>query len=373
MRILLFLLGLVAASTGHAFDSDRFTDPADGQFDLSKHLLEHKGFFPVPIIITEPALGFGGGLGVMYFDQSIQERNQPSPDGTAAPHFSPPNISGVGGFKTENGSWGVGGGLFRSFDNDNWRYLGILGKAELALDFYGPLGNGSAYDLSARTLVQQLSRRVGSSNWLLGARYVYVDSTVSFKAALPGPLAPDELDQQIGRLGFLVNYDSRDNILSPASGQFLELEAAMSREWLGSDKAFQDYKARWLSYHPIGKAFNLGLRFEFNATDGNAPFFALPFVSLRGVPAMRYQDERTALTEMELRWQFSRRWSVLGFAGVGKAYGRFNDFSDADTVVNRGLGVRYLIASKLGLHAGIDVARGPEDTAAYIQIGSAWR
>lgn len=34
--------------------------------------------------------------------------------------------------------------------------------------------------------------------------------------------------------------------------------------------------------------------------------------------------------------------------------------------------LRYLIARKLGLYAGLDVARGPEDTVVYLQIGSAW-
>ena len=33
---------------------------------------------------------------------------------------------------------------------------------------------------------------------------------------------------------------------------------------------------------------------------------------------------------------------------------------------------RYLMARLLGLYTGIDIARGPEDWAFYIQVGSAW-
>ena len=40
---------------------DGFTDPEDGMFDVSHWLAEKKGFFPVPIIITEPAVGYGAG------------------------------------------------------------------------------------------------------------------------------------------------------------------------------------------------------------------------------------------------------------------------------------------------------------------------
>jgi hypothetical protein len=40
--------------------------------------------------------------------------------------------------------------------------------------------------------------------------------------------------------------------------------------------------------------------------------------------------------------------------------------------VSKGFGFRYLIARLYGLRVGIDVARGPEDWAFYIQVGNAW-
>jgi hypothetical protein len=79
------------------------------------------------------------------------------------------------------------------------------------------------------------------------------------------------------------------------------------------------------------------------------------------------------MLESELRWNFTSRWALVGFAGVGRAFGRFVDFDEAESIYTRGTGIRYLIASKLGLYAGVDVARGPEERAFYIQLGSAWR
>ena len=86
---------------------------------------------------------------------------------------------------------------------------------------------------------------------------------------------------------------------------------------------------------------------------------------------MRYQGEETLLGELEARYDFNPRWSVLGFAGAGKAFSDRGN-GDSDTVVSKGLGFRYLIARRFGMRAGIDVAWGPEDTAFYIQMGSAW-
>jgi hypothetical protein len=45
------------------------------------------------------------------------------------------------------------------------------------------------------------------------------------------------------------------------------------------------------------------------------------------------------------------------------AWGHGTSFDDAGTVVTKGVGFRYMLASRLGLSMGIDIAKGPEDTA----------
>ncbi|OEF88403.1 hypothetical protein [Vibrio splendidus] len=40
-----------------------FIDEIDGQLDMGEYLAENAyGFLPVPILITEPAVGYGGGF-----------------------------------------------------------------------------------------------------------------------------------------------------------------------------------------------------------------------------------------------------------------------------------------------------------------------
>ena len=69
----------------------QFTDPEDGAFDASEWLLEKKGFLPVPILITEPAIGYGGGAALLWFRESLGERQAqgryppPSPRPRTAP------------------------------------------------------------------------------------------------------------------------------------------------------------------------------------------------------------------------------------------------------------------------------------------------
>jgi hypothetical protein len=39
----------------------------------------------------------------------------------------------------------------------------------------------------------------------------------------------------------------------------------------------------------------------------------------------------------------------------------------------KGVGFRYLLARRLGLAAGIDVAWGPEKAAWYLSFGNSWK
>jgi hypothetical protein len=41
-------------------------DPVDGPLDLSAFLERAAGFLPVPLIVTDPAVGYGGGLLAMF-------------------------------------------------------------------------------------------------------------------------------------------------------------------------------------------------------------------------------------------------------------------------------------------------------------------
>jgi len=53
------------------------------------------------------------------------------------------------------------------------------------------------------------------------------------------------------------------------------------------------------------------------------------------------------------------RWSLVGIAGAGRAADHQGNLGDAASRATVGAGFRDFIARLLGLHAGLDVARGP--------------
>jgi hypothetical protein len=320
--------------------------------------------------VTEPAVGYGGGLALAYFSQSFAERAEASR--ARGEPVQPPDIAIGMALGTENGTKAAGAAYFGFWDADRWRYLGAVGTAELHLDYFSVGGQPRAYRLDGKTIVQQVLRRVGTSRWFAGARYAYFSADSRFEATRPDDVPARSLDTAIGRAGIVVDYDSRDSIFTPNQGTFFEMEAGFARGAFGSDSNYETLNARAFHWAPVGD-FVLGIRGDVQTSHGDAPFFVQPYVKLRGIPAVRYQDRNALVAEIEARWNVTPRWALVAFGGAGKAYGRRQSWDQAETVGAGGVGFRYLVARKLNLYAGLDVARGSEDTAFYLTAGSAWR
>lgn len=370
----LLLLATHAAATGWR---DRFIDPADGMLDMSEWLLDHKGFLPVPIVITEPAVGYGAGVALVFFRESLRDAVQRS---QASGHVTPPDVFGVGGFATENGTKGLAGGGQWTFLEDRYRYRGGLGDFTVNLDFYGVGGRlplpveKIGYTLHGFASFQQGMMRLGASDTFAGVRWIYLDLATHLDvAAEDAGLTPKELAKRSSGLGVTLEHDSRDNIFTPNRGALAVIEANFYDRAIGSTNDFQTYRAHVFDYLALSPDWTLGLRADARLARGDVPFYMLPFIDLRGIPAARFQDTNVGVLEAELRYDITERWSVVGFFGAGFAWGARESFADAEKPVSGGAGFRYLIARRLGLYAGVDFARSTVDRAFYIQVGTGWR
>src|SRR5690349_7599572 len=151
----------------------RFFDPEDGQLDLSYFLEDPRGFLPIPIVVTEPAVGYGAGGAGMF----LRPRKEAGQEGWARP-----NISAAGGFATENGTWGAFAGDASRWLDDRLRTLVGGGTGRANLDFYGlgldasSLNKGIRYSLSFTGVVAQANWQLApKSPWAVGVRYIYAD------------------------------------------------------------------------------------------------------------------------------------------------------------------------------------------------------
>jgi hypothetical protein len=381
-KTLLSILVFFALATpvfGQSF-FDQFKDPKDGAFDTSHWLLESKGFLPVPIIITEPAVGYGGGAALLFFHKTKENEEEQQKESEDEMLRLPPSISGVAGAYTENDSWFAGAGHFGSWRRDTIRYVGALGAASLNLKFYGArdlpvLGQrGLDFNIKGQYLLQELTFRISNTKLFLGGRYDFLSSEIGFDISDIFPrIPPLQFDSNDASLSLIANYDARDNIFTPNSGHHGKLEVALHDNAFGGDFDYNKTKAQIFSWWGILPKVVLGTRFDYRFANGDVPFYAYPYIDLEGIPVLRYQGDDVFVAELRPRWDFRYRWSLVGFIGAGWAADSVSNFDNADAKVAGGLGIRYFLARHLGLRVGVDVARGPDETAFYIVVGNAWR
>ena len=373
--VTLFMVSLWSSAALSSGFFDKMIDPQDGKFDASDYLASAKGFLPIPIIITEPAIGYGFGLAVAYFHAPKKL------DQEQHPHYGPPSISIGFGAKTENGTYMYGGAHMGVWKEDHIRYMGAVAKMNVNMAFYvdgreGGIFNDQAIDfnIDGTFLLQDVKFRLKESNWWLGTNYFYTTAENTFKLGeiLPPAIADPTFEFDLAALGIFVEYDGRNTIFTPTSGLSAKFTYRNHDENWGSDYDYDSYKGSLFHYTPFGDYSSLGLRLEAETVNGDTPFFAYPFVNLRGIPAMRYQGEDVIVGEAEYLWGLTPRWSLVLFAGAGRTSSISQFDETSQTVGAGGLGFRYRLARKQGLQAGVDVARGPEDTSIYLTVGSAW-
>ncbi|MFC1720269.1 BamA/TamA family outer membrane protein [Pseudomonadota bacterium] len=285
------------------------------------------------------------------------------------------------GAKTENGTYFYGAGHLGVWKDDHIRYVGALAKVNVNLNFYADQGtdstglsDGIGFNLDGAFLLQQATFRLRESNWWLGANYIYFDATNTFDlgSRLPPSLPDPAFDFNLAALGISVQYDGRNSVFTPSSGLLAKFDYRNFDNAWGSDFDFDNCKGTLFHYTPFGDYSSLGLRLQAQTVRGDVPFFAYPFVMLRGIPAMRYQGKAVVTGEAEYLWGLTPRWSLVFFGGIGKTSSISRLKDSGQTIGAGGLGFRYRLARKQGLQAGIDIARGPQDTSVYLTVGSAW-
>jgi hypothetical protein len=341
----------------------KFVDPEDGRLDASEFLASAYGFVPIAAIITDPAVGYGASLGLIFL----------RPDEASGSGGKPgrPDISALGGFGTENGSWGAGLGDSSTWRNGTLKTLAGAFDVDANLELFGPGDVPFGYNLRAWGTLAEANTRIRASNTWLGLRYVFANVGVGFAGAEPPPgIDPRDRSSDLSGLTPIVTYDSRDNVFTPTKGLYGAGSIEVFNDVLGSDRDFEILSLNGMWFRPLGHDLTLGVKTDVSASFDDVPFYLRPYVKLRGIQSLRLQAANVADAEVELRWQPWSRYSLVAFAGGGIGWkGRADE---ERSVATGGIGFRYYAARRFGLHLGLDVGFGPDDPILYFQFGHAW-
>jgi hypothetical protein len=352
-------------------------DSMDHALDLSDYIIQANGFVPVPYIITEPALGgFGGALLPIFI-----KKNPPYYDTVGSKlKVTPvaPNITGGIGVYTLNDTWVLAAFRSGTLVKQRIKYTVGAAYANVNMSFYKTFERFGekelAFNIKTLPVLLQASKRIGVSHWYAGFKYLFLKADTHYvgDTSVLNLAKSMELSKIISQLGILVELDNRDNIFTPFKGMKIHTDVSRADNFLGSDYEYWRINYYMYGYTMLIPQITAGFRLDGQQAFGDPPFYMLPYVDMRGIPIYRYQGNADILSELEFRYDFTRRWSVMLFGGAGKAFDDWSEFGNTNWVTSYGTGFRYLLARKFKLRVGIDVAHGPDTWAYYIVFGSNW-
>ncbi|MDR7369653.1 BamA/TamA family outer membrane protein [Flavobacterium aquidurense] len=351
-------------------------DSIDGAVDLSDYIIYAHGFLVIPTIVTEPALG---GIGVAVAPIFLK-KHEPVIEEDGTKRFINPDITGGIGMYTGNKSWLAGAFRSSTLIKPKILYRVFAAYGNMNLSFYEnmPNGNDKEFKLNFKTAIfyTQWLKQFKNAKWSAGPQYLLLNSDINLPDLdvnlPPSFVKPKDYKSLVSQLGAAVQFDGRDNIFTPDKGIRVQSDFFWSDKAIGSDYNSWRINLSAIGYYPLSKKLIGGLRIEGEQALGSPPFYLLPAINMRGIPAARYMGKTSIVTETEFRWDLYRRWSLMAYGGLASA---FNDWDQAfakPVVYSYGSGFRYLLARKFKLRMGIDVAKGPEEWAYYIVFGSNW-
>lgn len=353
-----------------------FKDTLDNALDFSDYLINMHGFVPWPVIISEPSLGnFGLALAIVFIS--------PKKTATKTEQYHFPDITGVAGMWTLNNTWGVGATRQGTFPKIGMRYTVSAAYADININFYRTLPRLGELELlfKLKTIlgVLDVSENLYKNKIFAGLNYTYANVNVS--TTFPGRLdtlytrifnQQPEQTMNTGLLGLYLEYDGRNTIFTPDKGVRAKASFGIGRNWTFSDFDYEKSEVFVNSFIPLTRWWVCGLRADWQWAGGDAPFYLLPYIKMRGIGAMVYQGDQVLQLETEQRFDLTRRWSIDGFLGVGKTFASSQYLEDPTWHVAGGAGFRYLLSRIFRLRMGVDVAVGPSQWAYYVVLGHYW-
>ena len=158
-------------------------------------------------------------------------------------------------------------------------------------------------------------------------------------------------------------FDSRDHVLAPRSGSYLNVSWLIFNDEFLSDYSYKNYLLDFRHFINIGQPV-IAFQALWEHNDGDVPFFALPQLGgkerLRGIGhSNRVIDKEVWLIKSELRTHIWWRIGGVVFAEAGKA-SQHTDFSLNDVIYSGGLGLRFRLLPDEPLNIRLDAALSTE-------------
>ncbi len=179
-------------------------------------------------------------------------------------------------------------------------------------------------------------------------------------------------------VGWGVLYDSRNSIITPVRGYYLELNTLFQHSSLGSTFSIGRIGLDGRKYFQLNSGGNtvLGLQMISEHAFGDVPFDLVPqiggMVILRGVYQGRYRDQNAVSVQTELRQHIYWKIGAVAFIAAGNVGPSISNLFDTGWKYAGGGGIRINIGKAEKTNIRLDYGVGPDMSGFYITFGEAF-
>jgi len=364
------LCGSAAVAQNDATDTRPGIAP-DIREDETRLKLQRGDFVVVPIPISNPTLESGLVAGAAYFYPQSEEQEK----------LQPASVTGAAALYTSNDSRAFAVVQQNYWRDDRWRFTGVAGAADLRLlllTFDQSTGEQNLnWRIDGAFFYAKLARRL-KGDWYGGVLTRLVDADQSIETAPSSSREPTPSGFDTGAntramgIGTYLEFDARDNPLNSSDGQYFKFDALFNDEAIGSNKTYQSFSAAFKSYHRLSDSLVIAWEAQGCQRGGTAPLWDACTIKLRGFSATDYLGKASASTQVEVRWQLSERWGMVGFAGAGYVGDSFNGIREHEPIPSYGAGLRFTVLKAKRINLRLDYARSTQSDAIHFSAGEAF-
>lgn len=324
----------------------------------------------LPIIFYMPETRWGIGAGGLftYRPKGSQEKSRPSSFSFTA-------------YYTQNKQYGFEISPELYLIEETYLINAYFKISKFPTKFFG-IGNDTPdsmeEDYSPRTSNLNLTfqrKIVKKANVYAGVQYKFEHFNI-LKVETDRMLSTKEIPGSEGgtlsALGFILNWDSRDNIFFPHSGNYFQLTVDFYSPTLGSDFSFTSFKLNLRKYLPVLDSHVLALQTVIQSVTGTPPFHKLSQLGgeniMRGYYSGRYRDKILVAVQAEYRLPIWKRLGMVAFAGLGDVADTLGNIRLGSFKYSVGLGIRFTVVPKEGTNLRLDYGFGKKTSGTYFTV-----
>lgn len=242
-------------------------------------------------------------------------------------------------------------------------------------DYWWGIGNDSresskeAFNSKRKWLEIAMLKNAGK-NWFIGPLYRYQErSSIDFEHTI----SPSFL--KVTALGLQCLHDSRNNMLNPQKGSFLDIQ--LTRNLAGGAGNGNRILMDGRTYIKTGKKGIVAGRMAFSHLTTSTHFFDLALLggdrNLRGYYLGRFRDRGMLVFNSEYRAALHKRWGLAAGAGAGTVFLRPGNIFHTIFKPSLNIGIRFVADRKENINLRIDYAKGVDGQSGfYFAFGEAF-